>query len=234
MLPHFKYHPDPGATGSVEVSTATCRCCDQARGYVYTGPVYAREELEVAICPWCFEDGSAAERFGAELIQPGGIGVSTALCQCCGQARGYVCTGLVVAREDLESAICPWCIADGSAAERFGAEFTEPGGVASGLWVPVPDEVVDEVCHRTPGFTSWQNSRWWTHCRDAGEFLGRAGHDDLVGRWAGALDEIRGDAEVDDEDWETVFEQLDVDGDATAYVFRCRHCGRLGGYADWS
>ncbi len=39
---------------------------------------------------------------------------------------------------------------------------------------------------------------------------------------------------VEDEDWETIFEDLDVDGDATAYVIRCRHCGQLGGYADWS
>ena len=178
MLPRFTYHPDPVGTGSIEPSAAECRCCGQARGYIYTGPVYAEEELD--------------------------------------------------------RAFCPWCIADGSAAERFGAEFTDPAGVASGLWVPVPDEVVDEVCHRTPGFEGWQTERWWTHCRDAGEFLGRAGRDDLVGRWAGALEEIRADTEVGDDDWEMIFESLEVDGDATAYVFRCRHCGKLGGYADWS
>lgn len=178
MLPHFKYHPDPLGTGSVEASSAACRCCGEARGYIYTGPVYAEEELG--------------------------------------------------------DAICPWCIADGSAAERFGAEFTDLAGVGSGLWDAVPDAVADEVCRRTPGFTGWQQERWWTHCGDAGEFLGRAGYNDLTGRWEGAVAAIREDLLIPDEDWEDTFQSLDPDGDATAYVFRCRHCGQLGGYADWS
>ncbi|MFL5382629.1 MAG: CbrC family protein [Longimicrobiaceae bacterium] len=178
MLPHFKYHPDPIATGSIEPSDTVCVSCGRARGYIYTGPVHATEEL----------DGS----------------------------------------------LCPWCIADGSAAERFDAEFTDPAGIASGLWPAVPDAVVLEVSRRTPGFTGWQQERWWTHCGDAGEFLGRAGADDLAGRWSGALAAIRDDVLVDDEEWEEILPTLHPDGDATAYVFRCRTCGQLGGYADWA
>jgi len=177
-LPRFRYHPDPVATGSIEPSDTVCVCCGQARGYIYTGPVNAAEELD--------------------------------------------------------DSLCPWCIADGSAAERFDAEFTDAAGIASGLWPAVPDAVTEEVSRRTPGFTGWQQERWWTHCGDAGEFLGRAGVDDLTGRWAGALAAIRDDALVDAGDWEEILASLDPDGDATAYVFRCRECGQLGGYADWS
>ena len=36
----------------------------------------------------------------------------------------------------------------------------------------VSDEIVAEVAYRTPGFTGWQQERWFTHCA-AGEFLGR-------------------------------------------------------------
>jgi uncharacterized protein CbrC (UPF0167 family) len=42
--------------------------------------------------------------------------------------------------EELEDAFCPWCIADGSAAEQFDAEFVDPeaiggyGTLGSGLW----------------------------------------------------------------------------------------------------
>jgi uncharacterized protein CbrC (UPF0167 family) len=97
MLPQFTYHPDPVATGSIKLSGTVCICCEKARGYIYTGPVYAGEELD--------------------------------------------------------EQICPWCIADGSAAERFGAEFTDAAGVASGLWPAVPDSVVEEVSRRTPGFS---------------------------------------------------------------------------------
>ena len=69
-LPHFRYHPDPVATGYLVRSEATCLCCEQARGYVYSGSPCAEDELESSLCPWCIFDGSAAERFDAEFVDP--------------------------------------------------------------------------------------------------------------------------------------------------------------------
>lgn len=74
MLPTFKYHPDPLATGSVIESDTVCECCGEARGYIYVGPVYAEEELEDGLCPWCIDDGSAHETFGAVFTDEDGIG----------------------------------------------------------------------------------------------------------------------------------------------------------------
>lgn len=65
MLPNFRYHPDPIATGSVKASDTVCRCCGQARGYIYSASVYARGSQSDSICPWCIADGSAAQKFGA-------------------------------------------------------------------------------------------------------------------------------------------------------------------------
>lgn len=73
-LPRFTYHPDPLGTGSVVASDAVCRACDRAPGYVYAGAPYAEEELEGVICPWCIADGTAAERYDAEFVDPEGIG----------------------------------------------------------------------------------------------------------------------------------------------------------------
>jgi uncharacterized protein len=70
-LPRFTYHPDPRATGFVVESDAICLACGAARGYIYTGPVFAVEELVEAICPWCIADGTAAERFDAEFTDVG-------------------------------------------------------------------------------------------------------------------------------------------------------------------
>ena len=67
-LPQFRYHPDPLRTGSIIVSQQPCRRCEQARGYVYTGPVYSEHDLDDAICPWCIADGSAATLFDALFI----------------------------------------------------------------------------------------------------------------------------------------------------------------------
>ena len=64
-LPLFAYHPDPLGTGSVEASGDRCICCGRERGFIYTAPVYAEEELNEQLCPWCIADGSAAQRFGA-------------------------------------------------------------------------------------------------------------------------------------------------------------------------
>ena len=109
---------------------------------------------------------------------------------------------------------CPACIADGSFAARFDAEFTDPDPL-SGL----DPAIVDEVTRRTPGFSGWQQEQWLTHCNDAAAFLGPAGYDELLGH-PDALDLLR--REDGSEDW---LEALSRDGSPTAYLFRCRHCG---------
>ncbi len=76
----FPYHPDPLVTGSVVPSDEVCLSCDKRRGYVYVGPVFAEEELDECLCPWCVADGSAAERFDAcftvlvDIHIPDGVG----------------------------------------------------------------------------------------------------------------------------------------------------------------
>jgi uncharacterized protein len=118
-LPAFRYHPDPVGTGSVEPASTACVACGRQRGFVYTGPVYAAE--------------------------------------------------------DLRRAICPWCIADGGAAERFDAAFTDAAGVPAD--VPMP--VIEEVTRRTPGFSAWQQEHWVYHCGDGCAFLGAVGRKEL-------------------------------------------------------
>ena len=176
-LPTFRYHPDPIDSGSIVSSDATCRSCGQARGYIYTGPVYAREELDDSICPWCIADGSAAARFHAEFVDPEAIG-------------DY------------------------------------------GNWEAVPSEVVEEIAKRTPGFSGWQQERWWTHCGDAAEFLGVAGKEELLERWPQAVDAIRVESEHTGATWDEYFAALSRDQGPTAYIFKCRHCGSMGGYSD--
>jgi uncharacterized protein CbrC (UPF0167 family) len=73
-LPAFRYHPDPLGTGSVTASDDVCRSCGAARGYIYSGPAYAAEELGEALCPWCIADGRAADTFDVEFTDVG-VGV---------------------------------------------------------------------------------------------------------------------------------------------------------------
>ena len=177
MLPSFRYHPDPIATGSVERSPTSCVCCERARGFIYVGPVFAEEELS--------------------------------------------------------DELCPWCIADGSAAAKFDAVFTDPAGVGDyGTWSSVPPAVTAEISTRTPGFSGWQQERWFTCCHDAALFLGRAGRDELKALGDDAVAAIQRECGLEGDDWHDYLEALDNQGSPTAYVFRCARCNRIGGYSD--
>jgi uncharacterized protein CbrC (UPF0167 family) len=178
MLPTFKYHPDPIATGSVVESEAICECCETARGYIYVGPVYAVEELVDCICPWCVADGSAHSKFDAHFMDADGVG-------------GY------------------------------------------GEWEAVPRAIAEEIAFRTPGFSGWQQERWWTHCADAAEFVGAVGSAAAKALGEQFLEHIRAQAGLEGGPrWAQYLAALDVEHGPTAYAFRCRHCGKLGGYSD--
>ena len=99
-------------------------------------------------------------------------------------------------------------------------------------WETVPEAVVEEVAYRTPCFIGWQQERWFTHCGDAGEFLAIAGRPELEALGSEAIDAIRQECRYEDEEWNSYFRALDRAGGPTAYIFRCRHCGKLGGYSD--
>jgi uncharacterized protein len=176
-LPSFRYHPDPLASGSIVVSEATCICCNQQRGYIYTGPTYCEE--------------------------------------------------------DVEDALCPWCIADGSAARKFDASFVDPADFPDGI----APEVIAEIAHRTPGFSAWQSEKWLACCGDAAAFLEPAGHPDIRARYPqleGTLMMyivhelgISGGAAT------RMLASLDRDRGPTAYVFACRHCDNKPAYVDY-
>jgi uncharacterized protein len=82
-FPHFRYHPDPIGNGLITVSATVCVCCNRARGYIYRGPVYAVQELNEQLCPWCIASGAAATKFGAtftdeeSLLANGDLGPGT-------------------------------------------------------------------------------------------------------------------------------------------------------------
>lgn len=143
----------------------------------------------------------------------------------CGQVRGFVYTGPVFAKEELVDSFCPWCIADGSAAKRFDAIFTDDIGMPD----DVPVEVVDAVTTRTPGFGGWQQEHWLYHCGDGAAFLGAAGWPELE-RHPDALDSVRQElprGSWRSEEIEAYLRALDKDGSPTAYLFSAVTAARI-------
>ncbi|MCW2941736.1 MAG: hypothetical protein JWN00_4721 [Actinomycetia bacterium] len=175
-LPQFVYHPDPLKTGSVRASDEVCVCCLRQRGYIYSGPVFAVEELTGPLCPWCVADGTAADRFEAD----------------------------------------------------FSDAYLAPAGIGT--------EVVSTITNRTPGFSGWQQERWLFHCGDGAAFLGVVGARELEGDHT-TLESLR--QELSESRWpaeqvDQYLASLDRDGQPTAYLFECRSCRTHLAYSDFT
>lgn len=171
-------------------------------------------------------------------VRTGSVKLSDTHCKACGQRRGYIYVGPLSSEgndeisEELQDAICPWCIADGTAHNLFGLLFNDVDYVIGGQYEKVPETVDNIVKYRTPGFFGWQQERWFAHCGDAGAFLGHMGRLELNALGAQAIQAIRAEFLADDEQWAAWYQDLDKDGSPTAYMFQCLHCGIYGGYSD--
>ncbi len=173
-------------------------------------------------------------RYHPDPIATGSIEKSHATCESCEQPRGFAYVGPIFAIEEHEC-VCPWCIADGTAHALLECEFTDRESIGVGgdqRWSPIPDHVADEIAFRTPGFSGWQQERWFTHCGDGAVFLGAMGRVELMNHGPGAIEAIREEVSLDGNDWARYFASLDKDASPTAYLFRCLVCGAFGGYSD--
>ena len=159
-------------------------------------------------------------------VATGAVRSSNATCLCCGRARGFVYNGSPYApRDDLYDVVCPWCIADGSAAKKYQAEFVQASEDE------LPPAIHRRLFERTPGYESWQGEFWLCHHDDACEFHGDATRADL-NALTGPEEALFLQENPFIEDW---WPDMKANHDPNAssigvYKFRCRHCGltRLG------
>jgi uncharacterized protein CbrC (UPF0167 family) len=169
-------------------------------------------------------------RYHPDPVATGEVITSGDPCRCCGRQRGFIYTGPVYSEEEVVEELCLWCVADGSAATLFEAEFTDV------LDVPddVPRPVLTEVLTRTPGFSGWQQEHWMFHCADAAAYLGKVGYEELLAV-PEALDMVRQDISRrpwPEEQRERYLRSLAPMGEATGYLFHCLHCGTHLAYSD--
>ena len=163
-------------------------------------------------------------RYHPDPIGSGSVVPSEASCACCGKARGYIYAGPVYAEDELADAICPWCIADGSAHKKYDATFFDEESCDE----DIPARTIRKICERTPGFATWQQGAWPACCGDATAFVMpvgsaeiRAKHPSMEGMLMGDIVhemQISGGAAT------RLFNELSLDKGPTAFVFRCLHC----------
>lgn len=175
-------------------------------------------------------------KYHPDPIDTGSIEAREVECVCCGEVREYTYVGPVYAIADLDGAVCPWCISNGLAHQKYGADFTDIAAVGDYDYLSqkaVRQQVKEEIAYRTPGFNGWQPERWLVHCDDACAFLGPAGRQEIESLESQQLlDSLRKDMEMNEQDFQQYFDALDKHRSPTAYVFRCLHCGQYLGYSD--
>jgi uncharacterized protein len=150
------------------------------------------------------------------------------VCDACGLDRGIRYTSSFYSVSDVEH-LCPWCIADGTAARVFDGEFSDYAGIEGAGGDPADPTTIDaaealEVAACTPSYTSWQQEEWRSHCGRPCAFLGDIGSEDL----AAYLVEPDFAADVDGGlgwDPDLLRTHLTAGGDLAGYLFRCLTCG---------
>jgi uncharacterized protein CbrC (UPF0167 family) len=162
-------------------------------------------------------------KYHPDPVATGSIIVSGVQCRCCGESRGYVYTSNVYCTEELDGEICPWCIADGSAAKKFKATFVADMPLRQ---YGMDEEIILEVTTRTPGYETWQQEVWLTHCQDACAFLGEASREEILAIANEGL-QVTGGEWIDGEMMKSIAKNYRPKGSPAFYKFRCLHCNQI-------
>jgi uncharacterized protein len=158
---------------------------------------------------------------------------SKKVCQCCEHARGMIYTSSIFCEADVD-AICPWCIADGSAAKKFDGGFIQRIEEVDDYFTPetsLNPTIIHELSQCTPGYVSWQGSVWLTHCNDGCEFHGDLAQNELLTLPEETLNLFKQEHAYlfSPKNWGTI-EALNAvycpaSDTGSLYKFVCRHCG---------
>lgn len=132
---------------------------------------------------------------------------------------------------DEVEAICPWCIADGSAAKIFDGMFCDDYPLRE---AGLAEEIIDEVSHRTPGFNSWQQEVWLSCCNDACEFHGDLPKKEMKEMTFDQFREAFQDSRVSESQFEEFKKHYEPVRNPAIYKWVCRHCGKILNYADFT
>ena len=160
-------------------------------------------------------------KYHPDPVGTGAIVSSSEECCCCSKSRGFIYVGNIYWERDESYKLCPWCIADGSAAARFGASFADSTPLIN---AGITTEIAEEINRRTPGYESWQGEWWLSHCNDACEYLGDASEKDVRNATSATVEEWKREYNQNDDGWGWVSEGYTPGNDSALYKFKCRHC----------
>ena len=151
------------------------------------------------------------------------------ICPVCEKKQNYVYEGSFFSEEEVRG-ICPWCIADGSAAKKYNGEFQD---VASCDEVD-EEEYLNELIYRNPGYIGWQQEYWLSHCGDFCSIIDYVGWKEIKHLENELMDDISRickEYQMSIQDFKnTLFNK----GDFQGYLFQCNCCKQHRLHVDMS
>lgn len=143
------------------------------------------------------------------------------LCPVCNKTRSHYYDGPFYAIEEVEE-ICPWCIKDGSAANKYEGKFHDSASIEAVDSL----KALEELTTMTPGYSGLQQEMWLTHCGDFCALKAYAGWNEIKyikDELANDLDQIKDDYNLTQEALE---KYLVNNGHIQGYLFQCLHCDK--------
>jgi uncharacterized protein CbrC (UPF0167 family) len=95
-------------------------------------------------------------KYHPKPLETGSIVNRKTHCPVCDQEQDSVYVGPFYSTAEVEEEICPWCIKNGDAANKFDGIFQDPESCES----VEKEEYIDELIHRTPGYIGRQQEVW--------------------------------------------------------------------------
>jgi uncharacterized protein CbrC (UPF0167 family) len=148
-------------------------------------------------------------------------------CSVCNEKRNVKYTSSFYSIKKPEY-ICPFCIANGKAAEKYDGEFVAYSNIEGVSPDPadpkptIPKKMLLEVSQRTPCYNSWQQEVWLSHCNEPCVFIDYADGETIKP----FIDELEEDIEGNGYNKEQLLEWLSKNGSVVGYLFQCLHCGK--------
>jgi hypothetical protein len=154
-------------------------------------------------------------KYNSKPLENGIFVERPSICPVCNQETDVVYEGPFFAINEVED-ICPWCIKNGEAANKFDGSFQDSASCESGF----TNDQLEELIYRTPGYTAWQQEYWLFHCNDFCSFIGYVGWEEIKD----IADELNDDFKNNGFNRETVEKYLKNNGQLQGYLFQCQTC----------
>ncbi len=168
-------------------------------------------------------------KYHADPIRNGVFKEYSGTCSCCGDKKGWKYIGPFYCTEEIEN-ICPWCIKDGAAAEKFDLTFVDDQG---------PEKLNDEqklkeLIKQTPGYFSAQGDPWPAHCDDYCTLIGPTNWRELEPIIKHMQHDVKLTMDNNGLSYDDMVSELAREHSPLwAYLFKCKHCDSNRFVADY-